>query len=216
MGRVSDNERALIALVRDSQWEIDSQGRIWRTSHWTGLRNGGKHLVSCERRRVEKRLPNGYLQVRATIDGKRLHTGAHRLVWQHFKGDIPAGHEVNHKNGLKDDNRPDNLTCGTAGENLEHAHGGGLKDQHGQRNPAAKLSDNEVARIRLAYAQGGYTQAQLAAKFGVTHQAISKLVRGHRRPKQGGPTKDADHRHLATEKDPRTGRITSKKKGGAE
>lgn len=214
MGRISDNERALIELVRDGQWEIDSQGRIWRTAHWVGLRNGGKHLVPCERRRVEKVLPQGYLQVRATIDGKRLHTGAHRLVWQHFNGDIPVGHEINHKNGLKDDNRPGNLTCGSAGDNIAHAHRAGLIDQHGQKNPAAKLSDSEVAKIRLAYTQGGYTQAQLAEKFGVAHQTVSKLVRGHRRGKQGGPTRDADHRHLSTERDPVTGRITSTKKAG--
>lgn len=215
MGRISDNERALIALVREGQWEIDEAGRIWRVAVRTGLRAGGSHLVPVARRRVEKALPQGYLQVRAMVGGKRVHTGAHRLVWQHFNGDIPTGHEVNHKNGLKDDNRPGNLTCGTAGENIEHAHGGGLADQHGQRNPAAKLSDNEVARIRLAYAQGGYTQAQLAERFGVAHQTVSKLVRGHRRPKQGGPTRDADHRHMATIQDPATGRITSTKKKGA-
>lgn len=33
MGRTSDlNERTLIALVRDGQWEIDADGRIWRVS----------------------------------------------------------------------------------------------------------------------------------------------------------------------------------------
>lgn len=87
-----------------------------------------------------------------------------------------------------------------------------LIDQHGQRNPAAKLSDNEVARIRLAYAQGGYTQQQLAERFGVAHQTVSKLVRGHRRTKQGGPVHDADHRHVSAERDPKTGQFTSIKK----
>jgi DNA-binding XRE family transcriptional regulator len=195
MGRVSNlNERALIALVREGRWLIDDDGRVW---------------IVKSRRRAEHRLPQGYLQVRATIDGRRLHTGAHRLVWQHFRGDIPLGAEINHDNGLKDDNRPNNLLCGTSGDNTSHAHRGGLIDQHGQRNPSAKLTDNEVARIRLAYSRGGYTQAQLAERFGVRHQTVSKIVRGQRRPKQGGPTCDADQRR-AGEQDQTTGRFIAK------
>jgi DNA-binding XRE family transcriptional regulator len=139
-----------------------------------------------------------------------VHVGAHRLVWQYFKGDIPCGDEVNHDNGLKDDNRPSNLLCGTGGENVKHAHRTGLIDQHGQKNPAAKLGDNQVAQIRLAYAMGGYTQAQLAQRFGVCHQAVSRIVRGQSRPKQGGPTNLCDHRH-AGEQDPGTGRFVRKR-----
>lgn len=214
MARISDlNERRLIALVREGQWEIDSKGRIWRVCIRTGLRQGGSHLVPVARRRVEKTTPGGYLQVRATLDGERLHGGAHRLVWQHFNGDIPPGHEINHRNGLKDDNRPRNLECTSAGANLSHAHRGGLVDQFGQRNPAAKLTDNQVAQIRLAYSQGGYTQEQLAKRFGVAHQTISKIVKGQRRPKQGGTTKPGDNR-FGSQQDPATGRFIGPKERG--
>lgn len=212
MARISDlSERLLIALLASGELEIDAEGRVWRIASRRGLKTGGSHIVPEKRRRAERKTPDGYLQVRAVIDGKRLHTGAHRLVWQHFKGDIPPGHEINHRNGLKDDNRPGNLLCGTSGENVEHAHAGGLIDQYGQKNPAAKLTDNQVAQVRLAYSQGGHTQAQLAARFGISHQAVSKIVRGQRRPKQGGPTRDEDHRH-AGDQDPKTGRFTGKPK----
>lgn len=214
MGRIPPlNERVLIALVRDGQWQIDDQGRIWRVAVRKGLKVGGSHVVTVKRRRVEKPLPQGYLQVRAMIDGKRVHTGAHRLVWQHFKGDIPPDYEINHDNGLKDDNRPGNLLCGTGGENVKHAHVGGLIDQFGQKNPSAKLTDNQIAQIRLAYHCGGYTQAQLAERFKVSHQAISKIVRGQRRPKQGGPTKDEDLRY-GGKQDPVTGRFIGKHRAG--
>lgn len=197
MGRASDlNERILIEFVRSGEWEIDSDGRVWRVCVRKGNRHhGGFALLTCPRRRVEKMTPQGYLQVRAMVGGKRLHCGAHRLVWQNFNGDIPPGHEVNHDNGLKDDNRPLNLICGTGGDNVEHAHKHGLKDQFGQKNPAAKLTDNQVAQIRLAYSKGGYTMAQLAGRFGVSFQHISRVVRGQRRAKQGGPQVYADLRH---------------------
>lgn len=216
MGRISTlAERRLIALVRDGQWQIDEAGRIWRTSTRTGLKKGGSHLVPVERRRVEKRLPKGYLMVRAMLDGKRVCGLAHRVVWQHFKGDIPPGEEINHDNGLKDDNRPSNLLCGTAGANIEHAQRYGLLDQHGQRNPAAKLTDNQVAQIRLAYSKGGHTMAELADRFGVRFQHISRIVRGQRRPKQGGPVHAVDLRHNSCDADPITGRFIGKKRAGA-
>lgn len=203
MGRASPlNERILISLVRDGQWEIDDQGRVWRVCVRTGLKAGGSHLVPCERRRVEHRTPLGYLQVRAMIDGRRLHSGAHRLVWQHIHGDIPPGHEINHSNGLKDDNRPGNLLCGTAGENVVHAHQGGLIDQSGQKNPSAKLTDNQVAQIRLAYAQGGHTMESLGQRFGVSFKTVSKIVRGQRRQKQGGPVAASDQRLAKSLRDP--------------
>ncbi|MBB5764642.1 HNH endonuclease [Methylorubrum rhodesianum] len=198
MGRPSSlYERILITLVREGQWEIDEHGRVWCVADRRGLRAGGSHLVPCKRKRIEHRTPEGYLQVRAMIEGRRMHCGAHRLVWQHLHGDIPPGHEINHRNGLKDDNRPGNLLCGTAGENVEHAHHGGLIDQHGQKNPAAKLTDNQVAQIRLAYSQGGHTMEALAQRFNVTFQTISKIVRGQRRQKQGGPVAGSDQRHAA-------------------
>lgn len=202
-------ERQLIALVHEGQWEIDEQGRIWRVALRTGRKGGGSHVVPVGRRRAEKQLPGGYLMVRAMLGGKRVCGVAHRLVWQHFFGDIPAGHQVNHLNGIKNDNRPENLQTATASENLKRAHEGGLLDQSGEKNPAAKLSNREVAQIRLAYAQGGYTMEQLGERFGVSYQTVSKLVRGERRRGQGGPVSEQDHRHLATERDPATGRFVS-------
>jgi DNA-binding XRE family transcriptional regulator len=83
------------------------------------------------------------------------------------------------------------------------------KNRKPDENPGAKLTDNQIAQIRLAYDRGGYTQAQLAERFGVSHQAVSKIVRGQRRSKQGGPTKTEDLRH-AGEQDPVTGRFRPK------
>jgi hypothetical protein len=200
-------ERKLVALVCDGQWEIDDQGRIWRHAVRVGRRSGGSHLVPIQRRRAEKRLPAGYLMVRATIDGVRVCGLAHRLVWQNSRGDILPGHEINHDNGIKDDNRPGNLLCGSSGENGSHAHRYRLLDQRGEANPAAKLKNGQVAQIRLAYDRGGYTMAQLADKFGVSFQHISRLVRGTRRQVQGGPIQNEDLRHSSSERDADTGRF---------
>lgn len=218
MGRIPANqrlaERKLIQLVRSGEWEIDEHGRIWRTFIRTGLKRGGSHLVPVKKRRVEKRLPNGYLMVRATIEGKRICGLAHRLVWQNVRGDIPDGKIVNHKNGLKDENFPDNLELSTYSGNHKHAHEHGLIDQYGEKNPAAKLTNNQVAQIRLAYSQGGYTMEQLAKRFSISFQHVSKLIRGSRRGKQGGKVESRDLRHSVCDRDPKTGRYIGKQAAG--
>jgi len=218
MGTIPANhrlaERKLISLVQSGEWEIDERGRIWRNLVRRGLKCGGIHLVSVSRRRVEKLLPSGYLMVRATIEGKRIVGLAHRLVWQYHFGDIPDGMIINHKNGMKDDCRPENLIPATYSENNSHAHQGGLLDQCGQKNPAAKLTDREVAQIRLAYEGGGYTMETLAERFKVTFQTVSRIVRGKRRQKQGGPIQENDLRHSVCKHDPTTGRFIGKKAAG--
>lgn len=203
-------ERKLIALVVSGEWSIDPDGSIWRTYIRSGDRwnPGTVRLIPCARRRAEKRVQAGYLMVRASIDGRRVCGLAHRLVWQYFKGDIPAGLVVNHKNGLKDCNYPDNLEIETYSGNTKHAYRVGLKDEHGERNPAAKLSDHDIGAIRAAYAAGGLTMSAIAARFGCSFQHVSKLIRGLRRSKQAGATEDIDHRHLASERDMATGRFT--------
>lgn len=152
--------------------------------------------------------------VRAMRDGIRIVGLAHRLVWQHVNGDIPPGMTINHVNGLRDDNRPENLMLSAYCDQMRHAHRSGLLDQHGQTNPAAKLTNNHVAQIRNAYAGGGHTMDALASRFGVTFQTISKIVRGQRRPKQGGPVAEGDQRRCTSERDPATGRFVGKKRAG--
>ena len=207
MSKIKQHEALILALVSSGQLEIDEGGRIWRVAMTLGKRDGSTHVVPVKRRRAERKTPAGCLQVRAMIGGKRIHCGAHRLVWVFFNGGIPDGHEINHQNGMKDDNRPANLQCSTVSENVRHAHANGLRDQHGQKNPAHILTDNEVAQIRLAYSRGGYTQKELAGRFGITHQHVSKIVRAQRRPKQGGPVNAQDHRHVASDRDAETGRF---------
>lgn len=158
------------------RFRVDAVGNVWRG---------------------EKRAENKageYFQVRAMVDGFRFCTCAHRLVWRALKGPIENGRVINHKNGMKRDNRPDNLECVSNGENVSHAHRSRLIDQRGEKNPASKLKDKQVVQIRLAYASGAYTQGKLAEMFKVKLGTISKIVRGDRRVVQGGPVADYSSR----------------------
>lgn len=178
-------------VYETGEFTADAEGRVWNKK--------GERAEHC--------VPSGYLQVRIQRGGIRYHTCAHRLVWRCLVGPIPHGMAINHKNGIKNDNRIDNLEVVTYSENTKHAYRTGLKDQHGQRNPAATVTDEQVEQIRKLYTGGGYTMKQVGEIVGVTFQYVSSVVRGQTRTRQGGAVIAHDCRHSVSERDAETGRF---------
>lgn len=114
----------------------------------------------------------GYHQI-MLMDRKR-HT-VHLLVLQAFAGPRPGGMEINHKNGVKTDNRLENLEYCTKSENNTHkvqVLGKGRGETHGM----SKLTDDDVREIRRLAAKG-IPQRVIAARFNMTHPNIGFIVR---------------------------------------
>lgn len=174
-------EEEVYRTVLAGELQIDKQGRIWRIAIRQGDRwhVGATRTTKIARRRAEHRVPFGYLQVRAMYAGKRHHACAHRLVWRHFKGSIPVGLTINHKNGIKDDNRLENLELATYHEQQIHAlhvlkHG--RTDQWGEKNAMAKLSKKQVREI-IRRRAAGERLVPIARDMGVAMQTVSQIAR---------------------------------------
>ena len=130
---------------------------------------------------------DGYIAVRL-VDGRC--TVAHRLIWEAVHGPIPAGMQINHKTGIKHDNRIANLEVVTPKENVRHAYRTGLASNSGDRSPRAILTSDQVGQIRRRYVKGssGPNGAQaLAQEFGVSRRTIAAIVNGESWPRRYRP-----------------------------
>jgi hypothetical protein len=119
--------------------------------------------------------PHGYNYISLFIGTKNRTFLIHRLVASVFISPPPDGLEVNHKNGIKTDNRVENLEWVTARENLLHKTrvlGHGI----GEAVWTAKLKPAQVLEIRTRYAAGGISQEKLAEDYGVKQTVISDII----------------------------------------
>lgn len=170
---MSEQERAIIELIRIGVIELGQYGRFWRRKTFT--RTGRvKHVFPS--RLAETVRADGYVRVRATVDGREVSALGHRLVWILAHGPIPDSLEVNHRNGQRADNWLDNLELVTKSANLDHSYRElGRPRPTGERNPHCKLTADQVREIRARANEG---TVALGREFGVTHQAVRRILLG--------------------------------------
>lgn len=86
---------------------------------------------------------HGYLRIPLTVNGKTKCFRIHRLVANAFIPNPLNKPQINHKNGIKTDNRVENLEWVTNEENYKHAINNGLS----KSKPIALLKNGvEIAR----------------------------------------------------------------------
>lgn len=179
--KIKKAEEFVYSAVIAFELAIDDRGRIWRIANRRGTKNGGTTSIPCKPKPADRSGAKGYRNVRAMVDGKRMTALSHRLVWLHFKGPIPDGLTVNHKNGVKYDNRPENLDLATDAEQQIHANKvlgtGSGANQSAERNPFAKVTTTQVLEIRAARATGE-TCAAIAVRYEITYQQVWRIARG--------------------------------------
>lgn len=160
----------------EDAYEVSSMGRIrglTRTMrHWKG------GVARVPSRLLTPDASTGYARVTMHSGGKMIRCQVHRLVARAFLDGFMPNRHVNHINGNKLDNRVENLEWVTPRENVLHAWRTGLcKPNLGADHGAAKLNDSAVRSI-MHLASRGIEQTLLAEAFGVTHAAVSSIVRG--------------------------------------
>lgn len=147
--------------------QVSSKGRVRRVIYLNGI--------------LSKQGANvGYLRISAhrnDMNGSRMWP-VHRLVAEAFIGPIKNGSQVNHKNGVKIDNRLENLEIVTASENQIHSHRVlGNRSPVGSKHGRSQLTEEQVLEIRRLGANREWgVGAKLSKQFGIGQQMISFIL----------------------------------------
>jgi len=155
-------------IVNYPRYKVSPQGHIWSANNTSRTRAGFKKLTKNSK---------GYLKVGLARNGQTDTFLVHRLVAEAFLPNPENKPQVNHINGIKTDNRVENLEWCTNGENMEHAKKEGLVNNKGSKNGKSKLTESQVLDIRRALMNGA-TVGSIAKQYNLNHVTISDIKYG--------------------------------------
>lgn len=146
-------------------YEVSNKGQIVRLKDKSGRAIRKVLKPSLNR-------PNGYLNCAPCKDGKQMSTHVHTLVALAFIGPRPPGSQVDHINGDKSDNRPENLEYVSAQENTQRFY-----KRTGRTKPDRALTKEQVLAIRADFGDVMDRLDECAAKHGITYQMLTHVLR---------------------------------------
>ena len=100
--------------------------------------------------------------------------GAHRLAYELYKSEIPAGLQICHKCDVMRCVNPDHLWLGTKKDNAKDASSKGF--MIGEKNGSVKLNEAQV--VEILNSRKEFSQKQLAEKYKVSASCIQAILDG--------------------------------------
>jgi len=121
----------------------------------------------------------GYSVARLWLgDGKRKGVRVHRLVAKAFIPNPKNYDEINHKNGIKTDNRVENLEWCDRKYNAGYINVLNPDANRGENNPMAKYTNEQILEIYHLAWDGELTHQQIADMFGMSKQHVCMIKSG--------------------------------------
>jgi len=123
---------------------------------------------------------NGYLFICIQENGKKRNEYVHRMVAKLFIHNPNNFKQVNHKNGIKSDNRVENLEWCNASYNCKHSYDilNRVRPNHvGERHPNRKLSLIDAMDVINRYNNKITTAKELAKEYNLNQNYIYVIAK---------------------------------------
>ena len=156
-------------------YQVSNQGRVKSLDHT--IRQ--KHSYKKGGRVLKSWLYSGYSYVQLCVNGKDKKLKVHRIVAEAFIDNPENKKEVNHINGIRSDNRVENLEWCSHRENILHANKTGLR-KTGVNATNAKFSFEDIEFIlkNTKVNSHKYGARAMGRKFNVCHETILQILHG--------------------------------------
>ncbi len=193
-------KRSMTSLAAELRLDLHTVSDIINSKSWTEITHDLKFLIPkdlSEAEGFETEVWRKYKNLEiSSLGGVRGLDGSFRHVSENGSGYLCAGGSfvhrmvailfvtnpfgyriINHKNGVKHDNRASNLEWSTPSLNVHHALRFGMATRRkGEEQKLAKLKEEQVVEIRRLYATGQFGLRPLARRFGVGQTTIHGIV----------------------------------------
>ena len=155
-----------------------SQEFIINGATYTVYENGD--VYGKQKKIIQRTNIDGYLTFTAGKKGNRMSVRTHRLVAKAFVPNPNGYPEVDHKDANRENAAASNLEWVSHQENVNRAHKKGhyAGRIQGEKNPKAKLKEEQVRDLRELY-EYGYTIRDLHKQFGIPESTIGNIVHRH-------------------------------------
>lgn len=120
----------------------------------------------------------GYLRAPLTVNNVQKYFSIHRLVAQSFIPNLNNLPEVNHKNGIKSDNRIENLEWCDRSFNKRHSYRV-LQEMPrcGLKNGMTKITESIIIEIRKNHSHSSATYNEIGAMYNISGTHVWRILK---------------------------------------
>lgn len=152
-------------------YQVSSYGNVRSIDRLVPHRTSGELMLKGKLIKPYK-TNSGYISVKLYKNSKQKSFLVHRLIALYFIENIKKKSYVNHLDGIKTNNKIENLEWVTNSENHIHAYELGLK-LRGEKCNMSKLTEEQVIQIRLL---NGMTHLEISNIYNVSRRCIGKIL----------------------------------------
>ena len=165
---MDNNEEVWKDIPNCEGYQVSNKGNVKSLSYSRTGKEGILKLCLCSM---------GYPMVSLGINGKMKSKRVHRIVAETFISNPEGKPNINHINGIKTDNRMENLEWCTQKENVHHSEKNGLaKHARGEKAGRSKITKADAMEIK--YGHQGMKQRDIAEIYGVSQSHVCRIRLG--------------------------------------